>query len=73
MKKDSHGGNSTILLPVESVKEMLLGDVEVKVGASRGSEGVVAAALQAQEMAESLLRKHLGGVENCVLYQVGQT
>ena len=52
---------------------MLLGNIEVKVGAGWGSEGIIAAALQTQEMSEALLRKQLGRVEDCVLEQVGQT
>ena len=52
---------------------MLLGNIEVKVSAGWGSEGIIAAALQTQEMSEALLRKQLGRVEDCVLEQVGQT
>ena len=52
---------------------MLLGNIEVKVGAGWGSEGIIAAALQTQEMSEALLRKQLGRVEDCVLEQMGQT
>ena len=52
---------------------MLLGNVEVKICAGRGCEGVVAAALQTQEMSEPLLGKQLGCVEDCVLEQMSQT
>ena len=61
------------LLPVQSVQKMFLGNIEVEVGAGRGSEGVVAASLQTEEMSEALLRKQLGCVEDGVLEQVSQT
>lgn len=49
---------------------MLLGNVEVKICAGRGGEGVVAAALQTQKVSEPLLRKQLGCMEDCVLEQM---
>ena len=52
---------------------MLLRNVEVKICAGRGGEGIVAAALQTQEVSKPLLRKHLGCVEDCVLEQMSQT
>ena len=52
---------------------MFLGNVEVEVGAGRGSEGVVAASLQTQEVSKTLLRKQLGCVKDGVLEQVSQT
>ena len=61
------------LLPVQSVEKMFLGNVKVEVCAGRGSEGVVAASLQTQEMSKALLRKQLRCVEDGVLEQVSQT
>ena len=51
---------------------MLLGNIKMKVGVGGGCEGVVAAPLHAQEVAEPLLRKQFRGVEYCVLQQMGK-
>ena len=43
--------------PVQRVQEVLLGDVEVEVGVGGGSEGIVAASLETEEMTEALVWK----------------
>ena len=43
--------------PVQRVQEVLLRDVEVEVGVGGGSEGIVAASLETQEMTEALVWK----------------
>ena len=43
--------------PVQRVQEVILGDVEVEVGVGGGSEGIVAASLETQEMTEALVWK----------------
>ena len=43
--------------PVQRVQEVILRDVEVEVGVGGGSEGIVAASLETQEMTEALMWK----------------
>ena len=52
---------------------MFFRNVEVEVGVSWGSEGVVTAALPTEEMAKSFVGEKFRGVEDCVLQQVSQT
>ena len=51
---------------------MFFRDVEMEICISGGSEGVVAASLPTEEMAESFSGEKLRGVEDGVLQQVSQ-
>ena len=52
-----HGAHQVRHEPVQRVQEVILGDVEVEVGVGGGSEGIVAASLETQEMTEALVWK----------------
>ena len=52
-----HGAHQVRHEPVQRVQEVLLGDVEVEVCVGGGSEGVVAAPLETEEMTEALVWK----------------